>query len=274
MFIDISEHIEQIIVNQAKELGISVSELIIQKFTQPQIYRNVKTLNGYLTPFPNIDTIFVEHQSWLKEHFLPLISIDLGMINSEWGGQVVHMINPFEPEDGVIGGWTDEFHNEFTGENWLAFRLTDNNRYEFLGDEGYFIRSPIHGDEVNENFEKDIAKSIKKYQAIKEFYAKNGYLADNWNAKSDDETERENWLESVGGELENNAGNWSSDLEMPQAFFGDWDDDEGLIISHNDNPFYFIASVPAYNYGCDGADWIVLLYEPISKIVLFTFDWT
>ena len=83
---------------------------------------------------------------------------------------------------------------------------------------------------------------------------------------------RINWLESVGGELENNAGNWSSDLEMPKAFFGDWDDDEGLVISHNDNPFYFIASVPAYNYGCDGADWIVLLYEPISKIVLFTFD--
>ncbi|WP_066802445.1 hypothetical protein [Moraxella oblonga] len=44
-------------------------------------FEDITELNEYLTPFPNIDTIFVEHQSWLKDHFLPLISIDLGMLN-------------------------------------------------------------------------------------------------------------------------------------------------------------------------------------------------
>ena len=94
-------------------------------------FENITELNEYLTPFPNIDNIFVEHQSWLKDHFLPLISIDLGMLNDEWQGQIVHMVNPFEPVEGYIGESTHDFHNEFTGENWLAFKLTQNNQYEF-----------------------------------------------------------------------------------------------------------------------------------------------
>lgn len=37
--------------------------------------------------------------------------------------------------------------------------------------------------------------------------------------------------------------------------------------------FYFIAEVTGYDYYENGADAIVLMYEPISRTVLFTFDY-
>lgn len=236
-------------------------------------FENITELNEFLKPFPNSDDIFVEHQSWLKSHFLPLISIDLGMLKDEWQGQIVHMINPFEPDDGVIGGWTHDFHNEFTGENWFAFKLTDDNRYEFLGNEDYFIRSPVHGDDIPEDFQEDIDAKIHDYQKSKDLFIKTNKLLNIHTSKLDDKIDQENWLSDLGGALSEQYGNWVSSPKPPKAFLKELDDDK-LAISHNGNPFYFIAGVPAYNYGCSGADWIVMLYEPISRVVLFTFDWS
>lgn len=242
-------------------------------------FENITELNEHLTPFPNSDNIFVEHQSWLKDHFLPLISIDLGMLNDEWQGQIVHMINPFEPVEGYIGESTHDFHNEFTGENWLAFKLTNDNRYEFLGNEGYFERSAIHQDsdmldeEILEEYDEFIQESTQKYQLAQEYFAKTNKLVNIHTSKLDDKIDQENWLSDLGGALSEQYGNWASSPKPPKAFLKELDDDK-LAISYNGNPFYFIAGVPAYNYGCSGADWIVMLYEPISRIVLFTFDWS
>ena len=63
---------------------------------------NIQTLEEYLHPFPCMEDIFVPEQPWLKAHFLPLISIDLSALNPKWQGQTVHMINPFEPYEGLI----------------------------------------------------------------------------------------------------------------------------------------------------------------------------
>ena len=105
---------------------------------------NIQELNDHLQAFPKAEDIFVKEQPWLKNHLLPLMSIDLAEINPEWAGQKVYMICPFEPYDGYIGNNTTEYHNEYTAPNWLAFRLTDDNKFEFLGKEGYFWRTAIH----------------------------------------------------------------------------------------------------------------------------------
>ena len=52
------------------------------------------------------------------------------------------------------------------------------------------------------------------------------------------------------------------------------DPNGNVFISHNGNPFFQAAAVPAYNYGCQGADWIILFYEPESHTALITFDWS
>lgn len=48
MFIDIPPYVEQIIVNQAKEQGISVAQLIEQTFVMPQTYPkgDIRRLKG------------------------------------------------------------------------------------------------------------------------------------------------------------------------------------------------------------------------------------
>lgn len=48
----------------------------------------------------------------------------------------------------------------------------------------------------------------------------------------------------------------------------------GIEITYQGNPFYYIGSVAGYNYCGSGADAIILMYEPVSQIVLFTFDYS
>lgn len=105
----------------------------------------VRELKPGLTPFPAAADIFVADQPWLAEHLLPLISIDLGLVRPELAGTVVHMLCPVEPFEGCIGDETEAHHNVFTAPNWFALELTPDNRYRFLGNEGFFQRAPQHG---------------------------------------------------------------------------------------------------------------------------------
>lgn len=242
-------------------------------------FTDIEQTNEYLSPFPNLDNIFVAHQSWLKDHFLPLISIDLGMLKPEWQGQIVHIINPFEPEDGVIGNATHEFHNEFTGENWLAFKLTDDNRYEFLGNEGYFLRSPIHDYQVDKYFQNYITQAIEYHQKQHEFFKQHGFIAHLENPKYEEKWNKHNLLDDLGGGF--GYGNWVGCCEIPSAFVQNVQENapentpnDGIAISYQGKPFYYIGSVAGYYYCNWGANSIIVMYEPISKIVLFTFDWT
>ena len=123
----------------------------------------INELNENLKVFPEAEEVFSPKHLWLREHFLPCISIDLAEINLEWKGTKLHMVKPVEPYEGCIGEHTSQFHNEFIGANWLSFRLDENNQYEFLGEEGYFLRSPINK-ELRENLDKQIEEERKKWR--------------------------------------------------------------------------------------------------------------
>ncbi|MDO4430694.1 MAG: hypothetical protein Q4B95_05275 [Lonepinella koalarum] len=244
---------------------------------------NIKELNENLTAFPEAESIFVKEQAWLKEHLLPLISIDLGELNSHWQGTKVHLLNPIEPYEGYIGEQTSEYHNEFTAMNWLAFRLNEQNQYEFLGNEGYFLRSPLHEQSWDEDEQEHFAEMVEIYNESKAQVAKDGYLIFPRSEPFKGKPNITNFLDRLGGGTW--YGNWTESAEMPSAFemklppVGTTYDEmeqmlnSGIEISYNGNPFYFIADVSGYNY-CDGADAIILFYEPVSRIVLFTFDWS
>ena len=92
-------------------------------------------------------------------------------------------------------------------------------------------------------------------------------------------------LSDIGGSVDECGGmNGFGSRQIPKAFSNNlpnWnpeeaetDSENGYQILYQGNPFYLIATVPAYHYGCDGADSILLMYEPIRRIVLFTYDWT
>ncbi|GIJ93744.1 hypothetical protein [Capnocytophaga stomatis] len=259
------------------------------------LIENINELNENLKPFPETESIFSEKQPWLKEHFLPLISINLQEINPEWKGIQLHMINPIEPYEGYIGEYTKDFHNEFIGANWLAFRLTKDNKYEFLAEEGYFLRSAMHRDQLKEimsqdwemsYFKNDSALFEQRKQEIHQEALKNFDEAVNdYNRNKKDFQEKGYWgeeenfipyyggryLDSLGGEIQ--GGNWVDGESIPSAFVLTEDEDWNISITYNSNPFYQIASVSGYSYS-HGADAIIMLYEPISRIVLFTFDYS
>ena len=162
----------------------------------------IKELNDHLQAFPKAEDIFVKEQQWLKNHFLPLMSIDLAEINPDWAGQKVYMLCPFEPYDGYIGNNTTEYHNEYTAPNWLAFRLTDDNKFEFLGKEGYFWRTAIHQWDFDSEMEKEFQKMQQFYEKYKANFDKYGALVNLQNPERKGKLNKKNYLERLGGEIE------------------------------------------------------------------------
>ena len=240
----------------------------------------IQELNDHLQAFPKAEDIFVKEQQWLKNHFLPLMSIDLAEINPDWAGQKVYMLAPFEPYEGYIGDNTTEYHNEYTAPNWLAFRLTEDNKFEFLGKEGYFERTVIHDWDFDSEEEKEFQKMQKSYKESKANFEKYGTLINIFALEYDGKIEKANYLNRLGGE--NSFSNWTTSIESdeyPKAFDMKLDREEGLpddgiSITYKGNPFYFIAETASYDWYDGGIDGIIMFYEPVSRIVLFTFDYS
>ncbi|MFN0254140.1 enolase [Pedobacter ureilyticus] len=223
-----------------------------------------------LTPFP--EDIFVTEQPWLSNYLLPLISVDLGLLRNDLAGTVVHVLNPTEPAEGIIGEQTTNFHNEFCAENWIALELTPDNKYRFLGNENYFLSAPIHKDDVDEDFTEHIKTIHENYQKVKSKYQLKKQLLP-WQ---DDNPQY--FLDRLSGEMW--YGNWTNTSPIPPAFEMNIDEEgddlsnDGISISYKGNEFIYVAEVSGYNYCGSGADSILMFYEPINRIVLFTYDWT
>ena len=240
----------------------------------------IQELNDHLQAFTKAEDIFVKEQQWLKNHFLPLMSIDLAEINPDWTGQKVYMLCPFEPYGGYIGDNTTEYHNEYTAPNWFAFRLTDDNKFEFLSKEGYFERTAIHHWDFNSEEEKEFQEMKEKYLQNKEGFAEYGYIPSRSYKDKEGNIHKGNLLDILGGHII--GGNWVgtiSSKEYPKAFdmkleYENQSSPDWIKISYQGNPFYFIADTASYNWCGGHIDGIIMLYEPVSRIVLFTFDYS
>ena len=69
-----------------------------------------------------------------SRHFLPIVSIDLAAIDPAWAGRN-HLVQPCENSF----EWGEGYFNDWVQPNWLAFRLTEDNHYEWLGDWRCFL---------------------------------------------------------------------------------------------------------------------------------------
>ena len=229
-----------------------------------------------LTAFPEAADVFVADQPWLAHHLLPLLSIDLGLVRPELAGTVVHLLNPVEPFDGYIGDGTEDFHNAYTAPNWFALSLTPDNRYRFLGQEGYFQRAPVHAGAFLQGEQE--AEMLDSYAQAKAHFAEHGVLARDLGYGGGP-TPRA-YLRALGGDMW--YGNWAASPPVPPAFTRrDWVDpdgkplpNDGIDIRLNGNAFFQVADVPGWNWCAQGADSVLLFYEPDSRTVLFTFDWS
>ena len=218
--------------------------------------------------FPEASVVFSAAQPWLEKYLLPLVSFDLASLDPALGDVRLHFLKPVEPYNSYIGDKAWAAHTDYCSENWLCFHLEDDGTYRFLAEEDYFRREP---DEEEAAYAAAIRAS---YQQIKQLYRDSGI-----RIKKLDENGLPYFARPPAFLPYFYQGNWTatSSGEPPAAFttgddYGDWD--KAADIRYQGRRFICIATDAGYSWGEGGADTIFLLYEPHSRLVLMTFDYT
>lgn len=235
-----------------------------------------------LYPFPDPEFVFVPDQADLAEHLHPLFSIDLSMVNPEWSGSL-HMLSPLEPGEHRLVGFATEgtdYHSALLHTNWIGFKV-ENGRYRLMGDPRYFF---LHEKNIGlpDPYPDARSELVDYYQqqntafaAAREEYKRTGRLF--WpdglvqGLKLDDR----DWcpfVEQIGGNVD--VGQvWAGSMSLYIAE----STQNGICSvyprSPSGKPFFHVASVPAYHYQQMGADKVIMFYEPVEQLVLFTFHW-
>lgn len=227
--------------------------------------------------FPDPADVFAPDQPWLERLLHPLVSIELSALDASWSGRVP-LLSPVEPEDGLLGEETAAHHDDFAGENWISFRLDEQGRCSFLGQRRFFeiedleaAGSPRAG-ELGERY----AGAAAQFAATRERFARVGVLT--WADRQDPTRPREGWgfddiiIDVLGGEP--GYGNWT-EYPPPAAFTLDESDPATPVLRLADGrPFTFVAATSGYPWREEGADAILVFFEPETRTVALTFDWT
>ena len=273
-----------------------------------------------IRPFPDVVDVFAEPVDKHARHFLPLVTIDLALLDESWNGPI-HLIAPCEPYDGRVGEWGgEEFGNALLQPDWLAFKLSDQGKYELLGDWRYFMLENDRADWAEKQHDwksvRDLHRELVKLGVTPPFaldreaqyswrdsmelhyavqhavynQARQDFLAHGWNPAKpwDDAAEvaklplYEPWTEGYDstssryllGQLGglSSGGNWSN---LTNELLSDVGTDDGIHPIHPETGahFEFIASTYANTFGGHDCE-ILLFYEPQSRTVLQTFDWS
>lgn len=231
-----------------------------------------------MLPFPPAETVFVADQLELANHLHPLFSLDISTVNPEWSG-VLHMLSPLEPYEGFVGELTeyDGYHGELLRTNWIGFKI-EQGRYRLCGDPRYFFlhegnaQLPDPHPNARADLEQHYAEQHSAFAATVERFNASGVLA----REEGEPLYPVAFVEQLGGEVDGLA-NWVESVEFPMQIV-ELDPDSGdsnvYPLSPAGNRFFHVASVPGWHYRTAGADLIVMFYEPIEGLVLFTFDFS
>lgn len=233
--------------------------------------QEITTAQDFLKLLPDSDAVFTSKDAFLAKHLLPLISIDLAQINPEWQGWI-HLVNPIEPYECYIGSETAEFHNEFAHENWFILQLDEQSQYHWLADQHYFI--------LENKSHPSYAEVLPHSQAMHEDFrqVKQRFLEQKRVISTSDVNYQNNkptiLLNQLGGDAE--YGNWCYPIEEQLKLENIEQDDNCFvhIFDQQQQRYYFIASASGWEYCNHGADNILMFYQPETRRVLFTFDWT
>ncbi|WP_338581287.1 hypothetical protein [Pseudomonas sp. MAG733B] len=231
-----------------------------------------------MLPFPPVEDVFVADQLELANHLHPLFSLDISTVNPLWSG-VLHMLSPLEPYEGLVGELTewDGCHGCLLKTNWIGFKV-EQGRYRLCGDPRYFFLHEGNAQladphpEARADLERHYADQHSAFAATVEMFKTSGVLA----REDGEPLYAVEFVAQLGGEIDGCA-NWVEAVEFPMHIV-ELDPDRGdsnvYPLSPANNRFFHVASVPGWHYRTAGADMIVMFYEPIEGLVLFTFDYS
>jgi hypothetical protein len=222
-----------------------------------------------LRVYPDPADVFVADQPELAKHLHPLVSIDLSLVDDEWQGWI-HLVGPLEPHELTLGHATTAYHSPLQVENWLGFAM-EGDRYRLIGDIRYFARAttptelPDPWPHFRQELDAHCVTAERSYQAHRDAFRRNGELTRFF--ESGGQFGPVAIVARLGGQAE--EGNWCT-YSFPVE-----EDDGGMWpVSPRGNRFSFVAEVPGWHYRGDGADSILLFFEPVERLALMTFEWT
>lgn len=230
---------------------------------------------SFLKPFPDPKDVFAGNVELASTYLQPLVSVDLSFIDTDLQGWV-HVVSPVEPCEGYVGDGTEEYHNYYCRPNWIGFRLDDHNRYEFLADWKYFLAA---SDDPNIAQDPELKRHYEyrqdSFARHKAAFAQHGRLL----AVDNKYLTKEELLadpEEFFTDLETDAefGNWASDDGFPLEFKTSDENCFVYPLTEDGRRFIYIGGVSGFAYGDRSADFILLFFDPVTRIALLTFDWT
>ncbi|WP_312935778.1 hypothetical protein [Pseudomonas sp.] len=234
-----------------------------------------------MSPFPAAEDVFAPDQLELAAHLHPLFSLDIATLNPDWSG-VLHMLSPLEPYEGFVGQHTEQtgLHGDLLKTNWIGFTL-ENGRYRLCGDPRYFFLHRDNGalhtqfPELTAELQQHYAEQHQSYAATAEAYRASGTLRRLETYIRDPEPEA--FVSQLGGDADG-GDNWVQSVPFPKEVISVDGSRRSPSTVYPLSPagrrFLHVASVPGWHYRTQGADMIVMFYEPVEGLVLFTFDFS
>ncbi|MCL2424080.1 MAG: hypothetical protein FWD11_09375 [Micrococcales bacterium] len=253
------------------------------------IFEDVVEAQPWLRPFPDAADVFADPVDRYARLLSPLVSIDLSAVNPDWHGWA-HLISPIEPQEGYLGTGTERHHSYYARTNWLGFRLDDHDRYHLLGDWRFFLaENLVNGEPVLDPDEDPHIRQHQGDDGLADYYQTQH---DSYVAAKGSFAQRGKLVNRIGvvnNLLDMVGGDESVQYDSSSSFMGNWFDPSmfdfelcdvgnGATVAYpltdRGDRFRFVAGVPGWHYRDDGADWILMFYEPGSRTVLFTYDWS
>ncbi|HXG12745.1 MAG TPA: hypothetical protein VNK04_23505 [Gemmataceae bacterium] len=248
----------------------------------------------YFQPFPRAEMVFASQVERHSEYLLPLASIDLSHLSSDWEGRI-HFVLPIEPYDGVIGEETREYHNYLCRKNWLGYRILDD-KYDLACDFRFFLKAHAEATAPKGRKALQVRRALTAhYERVREgfrlrrkHFQEHGCLHHAWAKRKRGgqyaEADRVELVRNLGGV--SFSGNWSEMGAFPLARYTHiGEGGEELTTAYpkteDGRDFTFIGSIPAWHYIAENPEFtslcgceLLLFYDPRDKVALTTFDWS
>ncbi|MGE7823966.1 siderophore biosynthesis protein [Paenibacillus sp. NPDC093718] len=246
---------------------------------------------SHIRPFPAYEDVFEGDVERYRQHFLPIISVNLQCLfpgEDQW----LHFVSVKEIYDGSVGEETVSEHRQFTKEDMLGFDVV-NGKYRFEADWNYFLleQEPDH-----ETLIEAYADNERDFMARKQFYEEQGhifpYSSFGRAAGSANELKREyqeklekGWglsFPEINGLLDDigfMSDEAQRDLQEEGESLEDWLSFEQTNLLHvprtpEGNTFTYIGRLTGYYFQAYGADALYLFYSKELRKAVICLEYT
>ncbi|MDD7985461.1 hypothetical protein PQO01_20790 [Lentisphaera marina] len=245
--------------------------------------KTYKSHNKNLRIYPSPEDVFLSDIETHKKYLLPCSLLYLPSLDNSLDGYLPIII-PIEPEWGCVGYLTNDYHNYYSRENWIGYKIK-NGKCSFIGDFKFFHQSA---------FENKPSLTEDEHSLLEGAITGHPIILNSYNLQKKRLTQL-NFLSKIlnkqnnpilfSRELDDNSslGNWAQ-VEMPlsESAYIDSHGDRSykrVPITQSGKEFIYIGTVETNNYVALSDDMyygtqMLIFYQPEEELMLTTFEYS